>query len=259
MKQPDYVRKHYGPMQRRGLSQAVAARIQHEFPRIGGPRMVELCATLVLEVVNEHLRPLESVRHGQVVWLGVAIDDPPSRRKSTANTRFVPVILDLHTPADIDQILGRRDRSTQLRARAIRLCEQAYEQGALLSNIDLAILLGTSDSQIAVLLAAHEREAETVVPRRATLHDVGTGLTHKRIICWKHYAEGKTADQVAHETHHSLMAVDRYLGQYDRVRFCHEQGMQPHQIAHTLACTERLVDQYLEIHRMLTENVTDDD
>lgn len=76
MKRPDYVRKHYGPMQRRGLPQALAERIRREFPRIGGPRMVELCAKLVLEVVEGHLRPLEDVRHGQVVWLGVAIDDP---------------------------------------------------------------------------------------------------------------------------------------------------------------------------------------
>lgn len=129
----------------------------------------------------------------------------------------------------------------------------------MLSNIDLAIMLGSHDGQIAALLAAHERETGTVVPRRATLHDVGTGLTHKRIICWKHYAEGKNADQVARETHHSLDAVDRYLGQYDRVRFCKQQGMESHQIAQTLACTERLVEQYLDIYRMLTEKGSDGD
>ena len=34
----------------------------------------------------------------------------------------------------------------------------------------------------------HERSTKTVVPRRATLHDVGSGITHKRIICWLRYA-----------------------------------------------------------------------
>lgn len=254
MKSPDYRRKHYGPMQRRGLSQALAERIRCEFPRIGGPRIAELCAKLVLEVVEAYLQPLENVRHGQIVWLGVAIDDPPRRHKSTANTRFVPVILDLHTPSDMDQLIDRSETSTRLRTRAIRLCEQAHEQGALLSNVDLGIMLGRADSQIGSLLAAHERASDKVIPRRATLHDVGTGLTHKRIICWKHHAEGKSADQVARETHHSLQAVDRYLGQYDRVRFCQQQGMQPHQIAQVLACTTGLVEQYLDIARMLTQD-----
>jgi hypothetical protein len=59
----------------------------------------------------------------------------------------------------------------------------------------LAELLHADASRIAVLLAQHERDTKTVVPRRATLHDVGTGLTHKRIICWKRYAEGKGCDR----------------------------------------------------------------
>ena len=45
----------------------------------------------------------------------------------------------------------------------------------------------------ALLLAEHERTTHTVVPRRATLHDVGTGLTHKRIICWKREDSGDSS------------------------------------------------------------------
>ena len=55
----------------------------------------------------------------------------------------------------------------------------------------------TSDTAIARVLTGHERLTNTVVPRRATVHDVGTGLTHKRIICWKRYAEGKEPHLVA--------------------------------------------------------------
>jgi hypothetical protein len=91
------------------------------------------------------------------------------------------------------------------------LCQRAYEQGGLLSNCDLAELLQAEDSRIAVLLAQHERDTNTVVPRRATLHDVGTGLTHKRIICWKRYAKGKKPHIVARATNHSIEPVDSYL------------------------------------------------
>jgi DNA-binding CsgD family transcriptional regulator len=104
------------------------------------------------------------------------------------------------------------------------------------------------------LLTAHERKRQQVIPRRATLHDVGTGLTHKRIICRKRYAEGKSQDQIARETHHSLEAVDQYLGKFDRVRHCLQQGMSPTEIAFTLNCSQALVNQYIAIDDELKES-----
>ena len=59
---------------------------------------------------------------------------------------------------------------------------------------------------------------------------------------------------VARETYHSLEAVDRYLGQYDRVRHCRLQGLTPEQTAHTLACCLGLVREYLAIDDLLGEN-----
>ena len=90
-------------------------------------------------------------------------------------------------------------------------------------------------------------------PDARPLHDVGTGLTHKRIICWKRYAEGKEPHIVARETYHSLEAVDRYLGQYDRVRHCRLEGLTPEQTAHALACSLGLVKEYLAIDDLLEQ------
>jgi hypothetical protein len=170
---------------------------------------------------------------------------------SVADTTLVPVVLDLSTPEDIQARLDRKSATERLRTRAVRLCEQAHRQGAVLSNSDLSELLGVASSSIGSVLAAHERETGRLVPRRATLHDVGTALTHKRIICWKRYAEGKPADLVARETYHSLEAVDRYLGQFDRVRHCRAEGMSPEKTAFTLNCGVRLVNEYLAIDRDL--------
>jgi hypothetical protein len=137
--------------------------------------------------------------------------------------------------------------------KAIRLCEQAHKQGGLLSKCDLADLLSTHDSRITHVLADHERLTNTVVPRRATLYDVEIALTHKRVICWKCYAEGQEPHIVARETYHSLEAVNRYLGQYDRVRHCHLQGLTPKQTAHALGCGPSLVKEYLDIDDLLNK------
>jgi hypothetical protein len=248
---PDYVRKKFAPQLDKTLKNALAHRIACEFPRIGGERMRALCADIILEVIGQHLHRREHVQHGQVLWTAISLNDPPARHKRIRDTELVPVVLDLSTPADIEAILARVPASERLLRKAIRLCEQAHQQGALLSDSDLAELLATGNSHVGKLLATHERQTRKVVPRRATLHDVGTALTHKRIICWKRYAEGKAPDQVARETHHSLAAVDRYLADFDRVRYCKRLGMDQDKIAFTLNHGPQLVAQYLEIDKEL--------
>jgi hypothetical protein len=247
---PDYIRKRYGPMREKSLKNALSHRIARDFPRLGGERIRQFCAEAILEVVKQHLRPREHVQHGQVVWLAVSLNDPPARHKRIRDTELLPVILDLSTTDDIQAILDRVKPQERLRRKALRLCEQAHAQGALLSNVDLAELLNHTDSYLASVLAAHERESQKLIPRRATLHDFGSGLTHKAIICRKH-AEGKTSDQIARETHHSLDAVDRYLADFDRVRHCRQLGMSLEQIAFTLNHSRHLVQQYLELDKEL--------
>jgi Protein of unknown function (DUF1670) len=251
---PDFVRKKFGPLREKTLRNALAHRIVKEFPRIGGPRICQLCADMILEVVSKHMRSREHLTHGQALWMAVSVNNPPAHRQRIADTELIPVLLDLSTAEDVQRRIDRRRPAHRLLHKALRLCQQAYEQGGLLSNCDLAELLETEDGRIAGLLAQHERDTNTVVPRRATLHDVGTGLTHKRIICWKRYAEGKEPHIVARETYHSLEAVDRYLGQYDRVRHCRLEGLTPEQTAHALGCGLPLVREYLAIDDLLEKN-----
>jgi hypothetical protein len=248
---PDFIRKKFGPLREKTLRNALAHRIVKEFPRIGGPRICQLCADMILEVISKHMRPQEHLTHGQTLWMAVSVNNPPAHRQRIADSELVPVLLDLSTAEDVQQRIERRPATQRLLRKAIRLCEQAYSQGGLLSNCDLAELLGVCDARIAQVLTEHERLTHTVVPRRATLHDVGTGLTHKRIICWKRYAEGKEPHLVARETYHSLEAVDRYLGQYDRVRHCRLEGLTPEQTAHALGCGLPLVREYLAIDDLL--------
>jgi DNA-binding NarL/FixJ family response regulator len=251
---PDFVQKKFAPMREKTLKNALAQRLRKEFPRLGGDRILNLCAEMILEIVERHMRPLETVRHGQIIWMAVSRDDPPARGKRLTHTDLIPVVLNLSTVEDLDAILTRQPAGERLLNKALRLCQEAYAQGALLSNCDLSELLNRSESQIASLLAAHERKQQRVIPRRATLHDMGSGLTHKRIICWKRYAEGKSQDQIARETHHSLEAVDQYLGKFDRVRHCLQQGMNPTEIAFTLNCSLALVNQYTAIDDGLKES-----
>jgi Protein of unknown function (DUF1670) len=249
--QADIVRKQFGPLRDKTLRNAIAHQISKEFPRIGGPRICGLCADMILEVVTKHMLPRAHLKHGQVLWMAVSLNDPPRHRQRIIDTDLVPVILDIATADDVQRRIDRVPAPERLLHKARRMCEQAHQQGGLLSNCDIAEMLHTSAAYIGSLLADYERRTNKLVPRRATLHDVGSGLTHKRIICWKRYAEGKDPEIVARDTYHSLEAVDRYLAQYDRVRNCRVLGLTPEQTAHTLNCSLALVQQYLDIDDLL--------
>ena len=243
----DYIRKKYAPLLDKTLQNVLAHRIGKEFPKIGGLRIRQLCAEMILELVSAHMRPREHVAHGQVLWLALHKDHPLYFHQRIADSELVAVVLDLSCPEDIEGRLGHCGPKEILRRKAVRLCHQAYQQNGLLSNCDLAELLATDDRQISVVLSEHERRTNRLVPRRATVHDVGTNLTHKRIICHKRYADGKEVPQIARETYHSIESVDRYIGQYDRVRHCRLQGLDPGDTAHALGCSLALVQEYLAI------------
>lgn len=243
----DFLRKKFGPLRGRNLELALTQLLARELPRLGGQRVLHLCAQIILEFLARHQRARETVSHGQVLWLAIARDHRPARGQRIADTQLVPVVLDLSTAEDLEARLSRRSPPERLCQRAVRLCQQSYQQGGLLGNCDLAELLSSTDGQIARLLVDYEQRTQTVVPRRATLHDVGTGLTHKRIICLKRFAEGKEPAQIARETYHSLAAVDHYLAQFDRVRYCRRLGMSTAEVAHLLDRSLSLVEEYFAI------------
>ena len=247
MKKTDYVVKKFAPQMRRNLKNILIQRIYEAFPRIGGKEIQELCAGLILETVEENTAQRETLTHGQILWAAVDKDSYPARKSDRLKT----VILNLSTTDDIEGIIKRKKRPEITTDKCIRLCREAYNQGALLSNSDLSLLLSISDSRACTLITEWERKNNQIIPRRTTLQDMGSGQTHKRIICWKYYAEGKSSQQVAEETYHSLEAVDRYLGQFDRVRHLREKEMSMAESAMALGCGVNLVAQYWEIDNLL--------
>ena len=53
---PDYVRSKFGPIKDKNLKNVVAHQIAQQFPRIGGERIQQLCAQMIFEVLEQHLK-----------------------------------------------------------------------------------------------------------------------------------------------------------------------------------------------------------
>jgi hypothetical protein len=112
------------------LENALAHRIAREFPRMGGARICQLCAQMVLEVVNNYVRPKDSVRHGQVVWAAVRKEHRAGRYQRIAEMDLVSVVLDVSTAEDIHARIDRvPDYERKLTGRCVCAVRPTNKEG----------------------------------------------------------------------------------------------------------------------------------
>jgi len=76
---------------------------------------------------------------------------------------------------------------------------------------------------------------------------MGSTLTHKRMIVFKHVVEKKDPAIVARETNHSQGAVDRYLKDYGRVKTLVNDKKDIDFIHQTTNIARPVIKQYLQI------------
>jgi len=104
----------YRPQAGKTLRQALIRFITQEFPRLGGPWVIQLFVDKLLTLVDTYRIARERLTPGQTLWPAVAIDERPGYRKAMAYTRQVPVIL---TIANQDDVAALRDQTAPLTMR----------------------------------------------------------------------------------------------------------------------------------------------
>ena len=222
--------------------------IQREFPRLGGPWVIELFVDKLLELVDTYRIARDRLKPGQTVWQAVAVDERPGYRKPMTETRQVPVVIAIADQEEVDDLRSRVKRREILQRGLVRAANDSYAQGGVLTVTDLALLFNHSASWISELIRDYEAETGEVVPRRGNIHDMGRTVTHKWIICRKAYLEGKLTPTIARETFHSPEAVDNYILGLARVHFATvQQGMTSQEAAFALQQPLYLVEEYVEM------------
>ena len=121
------------------------------------------------ELVKTVIQHLESNygdlrREGQIIYEAVAQEEPVG--KSLETCKVVPVRLTLFAKEDRD-ILKKKGRQALRRHKIVRMCQEALEQGGVLTQDDLAQLLTTSVRTIRGDIA-HLRRTGATVPTRGS-------------------------------------------------------------------------------------------
>ncbi len=239
---PEGIRK-YRTAHDRYLKPAIANFFKREFSGAFGPMVIDNIAEKLVDIFNETCPEVQRVKHGQLVWN--ALDK--ATRADSPKRRYKTVILDLVTPQDIE-LFKKEAPISEIRGNIIaRLIKQTYQQGGALSTRDLSMILSKNDAAISTQRAAYEKEHNVVLPHTGVLHDMGSTITHKTMIVYKHIIEKKSPDIVARETNHSQKAVDHYLNDYYRVRMLYIENKDVEYINLATKIAKHVVHQYINI------------
>jgi len=131
----------------------------------------------------------------------------------------------------------------QRRGKLLRITEEAREQGGVLTQEDLGVLLCCNERTVRRDIAAL-RAKGIHIATRGYLKDIGPTLTHKGLAI-RHWLQGKEPVAVARAINHSLAAVERYLVDFRRVAFLAAKGLEEVAIARAANLSPALVKTYL--------------
>ena len=215
------------------------------------PWEAEVLAEMLEEVFMQD-DDLRSILPGQVKYSCVADTEPAGRPLKDCAMKQVKLTL-LHSEQD-HQGLEQIDSKTRIQImrwrRMMRICDEAREQGGLLTHEDLGILLMCDVKTIGRDVKAL-KEHEITLPTRGQQKDIGPGLTHRELITEK-WLEGMEETQICIAVKHSMKAVENYLQTFKRIIFLRvEKEFTDHEIAVVTGASQRLVRQHIESYEKL--------
>lgn len=195
----------------------------------------------VLKFVKEHYQ--DSRFDNQIIFYAVSADEPAG--KPVKDCKLVPVRLTLYSYSDkkIKQRFGIYNLREHL---SVRLSREAYSQGALLSQTDLADILFVDKSTIKRIVRKLKRSGASIATR-GEIKDIGPGASHKAKIIellLKRYQPTK----VSIKTGHSLSSITRYFENFNKVSYLYDNGYSIIQIRHLTSISEKVTREYVQLY-----------
>ncbi len=229
----------------KGIESAIKHLIKDEYAFIGGEKIQEMFAQDVIRLFRQYSRDPWNLEVGQILWFAVDKNEKPGPAKTLAKMRITPVILSVTHEEDKRMRVNGYSHKEVRKYRVARILQEAYAQNGVLTQADMAELLGVSAGTIGKDIREFQNENSIILPYRGTIHDIGPSMTHKKLIISLFLQNMPTPD-IARKTCHTEEACDRYIKAFKKVRTLYGR-MSPLEISHTLEMSERLVNEYIAL------------
>jgi Protein of unknown function (DUF1670) len=243
--------KRYSSAKGRFLKPVIKKFFQKEFPQLFGPVVREKIAEELIAIFENFSPETSRLKPGQLFW--VALDK--DTRADSPNCRYKPVIITIITTEDIEQLEKGIKQSIVAKNIIARMYNEVYQQGAILSTRDVALITLRSLSNLSSIRSSYEKEHDCILPHTGALHDMGSTISHKAAIVRKVVLEKKDPSIAAQETNHSQRAVDHYLKDYYRIKTVFENNQDVGYIHHVTGIANHVVKQYIQLLKNENEQV----
>jgi predicted transcriptional regulator len=244
--------KKFRRLHSKTLQQMLLYRFLHHYGYDKGEITAKAIIDDILNLIDEYFlvskldSDLHHIHYGQLVWMAVPTEERPKKGKSLSETKMKPVVLSFITEEDMRHIAHGFDSYSLRKKRLVRWVEEAFDQDALLTQLDLAALLGVCDA----VVSKYVQEIQTngkLLPTRGNIHDLSGAITHKREIITL-YLEGYLSPDIAVKTKHSKESVDRYIRDYHKVETLWKYGVRHlDQISQLTRLAKRVIHQYVDL------------
>lgn len=166
--------------------------------------------------------------------------------RALSEQELVRVVLCLDNGVEDLDVLRVQGPVALRQLKILRLCEEAWTQGGVLTQEDLSRLLQVSVRTIRRDVGILIADGNTV-HTRGFAHDIGPGLSHKtRII--ELFLRGHTYDEIMRKSRHSAHAIKRYVVSFGRLLLLLNRDITGvRELARLLGLSERLVGEYLAL------------
>ena len=127
-----------------------------------------------------------------------------------------------------------------------RWTNQAFDQGALLSQLDMAVLLTLDVSTTGQYVREYNSLYGRHLPTRGAIQLIGDGQTHKQEIIGL-YVKGYLVPTICQRTNHSRDAVERYIRDFESVKLLSTKFDDVDTISRIIRLSPSVVKQYLDL------------
>ena len=141
---------------------------------------------------------------GQMIWTAIDINEPPG--KPLKHCKLRRITLTYINPKEDTEVRREYGTAAKRRQQILRMSVEAKDQQALLTQEDLAEILGSDVRTIRRDI--HELNQQQIcVPTRGQQKDIGPGVTH-RVKAVLQFLQDKEPLEIARSIKHSLTAVE---------------------------------------------------
>jgi hypothetical protein len=209
------------------------------------PFEAEAVLESVHRVYGDYFDTGDNLKPGQVRLSVVSIEASGAQRLSDA--KQVTVILTLTDDSE-DLPIRKQSGVVGLRRHRIqRVCEQALDQGGLLTVEDLAYRIFNCGVRTICRDLLYFRDNDTFVALRSTVKDIGRTLSH-RVLIIKQWAKGREYSEISRDASHSLKSVQNYVDKFKRTVALCDAGYNVTKISFLLRISSALVEEYIDLY-----------